>query len=196
MHKALSLFLILLAFGLAAFVAVNIHEIGHTALARLFGDADAWYALYRRTATSSCLGCADFDPARLSPLGQVLATLGGVIFTQLAAMLIFRVRDLFRRGRAGIFLAVLLPFVLDLPFQAAQIVSADVTRQTRASSVDLKDFVWLFSGQTKLNPGLVKTGVIVFAGVVLLLWAWAIWAGWRRGAKQRARRLPPGLPNG
>lgn len=61
----------------------------------------------------------------------------------------------------AVFLALLLPFMLDLPFQAAQILDADVTRQTRSSSVDLKDFIWLFSKQTNMDPTSVKIGVIV-----------------------------------
>ena len=71
-------------FGLVfLFVMVNVHEIGHTTVARLLGDDSAHYVLYQVQGQSGCLGCNLYDSSRLGDLANVFVNLGGVIFTQL-----------------------------------------------------------------------------------------------------------------
>ena len=63
------------------------HEIGHTVVAWLMGDWRATFVLYRRTASSTCIGCNLYDSQRLGPLANVAVNLGGVLFTAMLTWL-------------------------------------------------------------------------------------------------------------
>jgi hypothetical protein len=76
------LLLALLMVGCAPVITVAmiiVHEVGHTVVARLLGDGRATFTLY----SSHCIGCNLYDSQRLSPLGNVAVSLGGVLFTGL-----------------------------------------------------------------------------------------------------------------
>src|SRR5437868_3645134 len=61
---------------------VNVHEIGHTLVARLLGDASAHYVLYESGGHSSCLGCNLYDSSKLSDNANAIVNFGGVLSTQ------------------------------------------------------------------------------------------------------------------
>jgi hypothetical protein len=155
--------LLVLLVPVAAFVMVNIHEIGHTFLARLFGDTGATYFLYRYSEDGFCLGCNVYDEGRLSYLGNVLVTLGGVLFTTVAMILSLLLRKMRPVGRwvrrtAAIFATVCF---LDVPLQVWQGIQADVASQTGLVRVDLADFTYLVATGTGLGILPVKVGLLV-----------------------------------
>ncbi len=89
----------LLVFLFGVFIMVNVHEIGHTAFARLLGDPQATYLLYGSMPDGgSCFGCNFYDPDKLSPPGNLVVSAAGVIFTQISALLFLsRKRNLPKR---------------------------------------------------------------------------------------------------
>ncbi len=74
-----------LMFVPTSFLMINMHEIGHTALAKLSGDRSAGYYFYRRDPR--CIGCNFYDHTKLSRVQNVLVPLGGVVFSQSLAQL-------------------------------------------------------------------------------------------------------------
>jgi hypothetical protein len=155
--------LLVLLVPVAAFVMVNLHEIGHTFFARLFGDGDATYFFYRRFDGGFCFGCNVYAEARLSYLGNMLVTLGGVVFTQLIMILTLILRramadESWGRRAAALFATVC---VLDLPLQVWQGMRADIASQTGLVRVDLADFTYLVTTRTGLDILLVKVGLLI-----------------------------------
>lgn len=73
------------------FVALNIHELGHTALAWLAGDHNASYELRCEPAG---FGCNHFDATGMSTPWKIAVTLGGVLITQIVtwSLLVLRRR--------------------------------------------------------------------------------------------------------
>ncbi len=148
--------------ALALFLMLNVHEIGHTFFARLFGDGSARYALYhlRPDGGLACIGCNHYDETALSFWGNLFVTLGGVIFSQILALI-----SLWLGGRTvnrpakrfwGILAFVCL---FDVVFQAAQGLAAHTAIQTSLTRVDIADFVWLVANRTGATPAAVKGGV-------------------------------------
>lgn len=73
------------------FVALNVHELGHTAMAWLAGDHHASYELRCEPAG---FGCNHFSAAGMATAAKVAVTLGGVAITQAVtwALLLLRGR--------------------------------------------------------------------------------------------------------
>ncbi|MFE2749319.1 hypothetical protein ACFXKS_30455 [Streptomyces scopuliridis] len=66
--------------ALGLFVALNIHELGHTAVAWLAGDHNASYELRCEPAG---FGCNHFDATGMSKPEKLAVTLGGILVTQI-----------------------------------------------------------------------------------------------------------------
>ena len=161
--------------GVAGFLMLNVHEIGHTVFARLFGDRSASYALYRLQPNGSvaCIGCNAYDESQLSFLGNAVVTLGGVLFTQGLALLLLWYGGRSRNAPCRGFCAVLMNVCLfDAVVQVAQGLAADTARQTALTRVDLADFVWLLSNRMHAAPGLLQGSILA----VLIAYLW----GFRR----------------
>ena len=149
-----------------------VHEVGHTVLARLLGDPAATFHLYKITRTSLCLGCSIYDETKLTPFGNLLVSIGGLLFTQGTAILIL---FLARRAALGTFCRRLLigcglAFAfLDVPVQVVQGLSAKVAQQSGLTGVDLADFLYLSSRQTGISPTYLKVGLLLVALVYLVV---------------------------
>ena len=65
---------------LGLFIALNVHEVGHTAVAWLAGDHHASYQLHCEPAG---FGCNHFSATGMGTAAKVAVTLGGVVITQL-----------------------------------------------------------------------------------------------------------------
>ncbi|MFD5749936.1 hypothetical protein [Streptomyces sp. NPDC127033] len=89
---------------LGLFVALNIHELGHTAAARLAGDHNASYELRCEPAG---FGCNHFDATGMSTAEKAAVTLGGLLVTQVITWSLF----LLRRRAARRWRPVLTPLV-------------------------------------------------------------------------------------
>jgi hypothetical protein len=155
---------------LSLFIMINIHEIGHTVFARLFGDTDAVYYLYRVSPNGdiACIGCNVYDETTLSLLGNIFVTLGGVIFSQGVAVALLVAKH--KVGRIGRFCNILVIVTLfDALFQVAQGIIANTAQQAGLTRVDFADFIWLVANQTGLAHFVIK-GIILACLLVYLLW--------------------------
>jgi len=172
----------LLYFGvivLSVVVVVNIHEIGHTVFARFFGDNQATYSLYRLQSDGSlaCIGCNAYNETALSWAGNVVVTLGGVIFSQGLALLALwygRRRKVQRCWHFCKILVVMCAF--DAVFQVLQGMFADTAHQTGLTRVDIADFIWLVAGRTGISDIVIKIGIVV----VLLVYLWWFGSAYRK----------------
>ncbi len=172
--RALALYALLAAASL--FVMLNVHEIGHTVFARLFGDSGASYALYRlhpdgRVACIGCIGCNVYDETKISPFGNSVVALGGLIFSQgLALALLWSKSKTKKSWLIGRFIDVLIAVcVFDAVFQVAQGIIVNTAQQTAFTRVDMADFIWLVTRQTQVSPVAVK-GLVLIALLVYLRW--------------------------
>jgi len=162
------------------FVMINIHEIGHTVFARLFGDKHAFYALYRLHADGSlaCIGCNVYNEANLSFLGNIFVTLGGIIFSQALAITALWYREKTKTTQMLGRFARVLAFVclFDVVFQVAQGMAANTAQQVALTRVDIADFVWLVTNRTQVAPGLVK-GMVSAILLGYFYWIVVKWRG-------------------
>lgn len=149
-----------LVFTLAVLViALNVHEIGHTLVAQLSGDRSARYFLYRHdVAHGTCLGCNIYDASRLSYMGNVAVTVGGVVTTQLFAVALLawssRQKRYSLRRRASLIAAV--TFAVDAPLQVFQAIHANVGTQRALTRVDLADTLYLVAQRIPASPTALK----------------------------------------
>jgi len=158
--------------AVSLFVMINVHEIGHTLFARLFGDTGAFYALYKLHPDGSvaCIGCNVYDETKLSFIGNVVVTLGGVIFSQGLAVVLLWYKGKTKMGETSRrFCGVLTTVcVFDAVFQVAQSITANTVHQSAFTRVDIADFVWLVANQAHVSHVVVK-GIVL---VVLLVYLW------------------------
>jgi hypothetical protein len=179
-RKVLRVFLyaVLIPAFLMAFAVT--HELGHTLLARLLGDPNAVFYLARFEAHSTCLGCTDYDVTRLSRGANMIVSLGGLLATQLIALIALfllrlrRIHPILRR--AFVFVALGFAF-LDVPVQAVQGLLYDLNQQIFPTGVDLTDFMLLVQGTTGAGQLLLKGVLFLVAGLYLWLFLWI----YRRG---------------
>jgi hypothetical protein len=177
--KRAGLIIVLVPLYLLAFTVI--HETGHTWLARLFGDPDSTFylVLIGPGGRGMCLGCNITDHTKLSPIGNLVVSLGGLLFTQataLAALVLLRyvpARTLRRRLVA----AVALGFAfLDVPVQAVQGLLYNIERHTWPTNVDLMDAMLLISAATGAPQLVLKALLAVTAAVYLYF----VWRSYRR----------------
>ena len=168
---AMALYALLVA--ASVFVMINVHELGHTVFARLFGDTDAFYALYKLHPDGSvaCIGCNVYDETKISPFGNSVVALGGLIFSQgLALALLWYKSKTKKNGLIGRFIGVLIAVcVFDAVFQVAQGIIVNTAQQTAFTRVDMADFIWLVTRHVEVSPVAVK-GLVLMALLVYLLW--------------------------
>lgn len=155
-------------------LALNIHEIGHTLVAQLSGDHGARYFLYRHDAArGTCLGCNIYDASRLSYMGNVAVTVGGVVTTQLVAVALLvwssRQKRYSLRRRTSLVAAVI--FSVDAPLQVFQAIIANVGTQRALTRVDLADTLYLVAQRIPASPTALKVilACALFLYMVLLI---------------------------
>ncbi len=147
-----------------------VHELGHTVVARLSGDPNSYFTLYRSDANGTCLGCNVYDPDRLTRNENMLVSLAGLLATQMAAWALLAVSGsvaehpfwerLLRRS------ALAFAF-LDVIVQVVQGLLYDLGRQTFPTNVDLVDFMLLTSQATGAGQALMKTALWVLGSLYL-----------------------------
>jgi len=168
-----SLALYVLFVVVSLFVMINVHEIGHTVFARLFGDSSAFYALYRLRPDGSvaCIGCNVYDETKISFFGNVVVTLGGVVFSQgLAVVSLWYKRKAKKSEKGRRFCSVLTAVcVFDAVLQVAQGITANTVQQSAFTRVDIADFVWLVANQAQVSHVVVK-GIVLAILLVYLWW--------------------------
>ncbi len=168
---ALALYALLVA--ASVLVMINVHELGHTVFARLFGDSGASYALYRLRPDGrvACIGCNVYDETKISPFGNGVVALGGLIFSQgLALALLWSKSKIKKNGLIGRFIGVLIAVcVFDAVFQVAQGIIVNTAQQTAFTRVDMADFIWLVTRHAQVSPVAVKSLVLT------ALWAYLWW---------------------
>ncbi len=170
MKKAAQTLLVLFALFVALLLMVNLHEIGHTLAARLFGDRQAVYYLYKSFPNGRvCFGCNIYDEKKLSTLGNVLVTVAGLLVTQFFVVDLLFLRKIaplkpLMRRLVNVFILVLL---LDLPVQLIQGLAAPTQTQTSLTWVDLADFNYLVSSPLDVSTSVIKIGLALAAGLYL-----------------------------
>ncbi len=167
MTRARQILLIIGLVPILLLVFVVIHEEGHTILSRLFGDSTASFTLVEfRSNNSFCLGCNTFDHTKLSYIGSIMVSLGGLIASQIVALIaLFVLRgvrpDSFPRR---LLKAILIIFAfLDVAMQVLQGIMIDLSRRTYPTNTDLTDFMLLLSNTTGLNQYMLKVLLLVLA---------------------------------
>lgn len=155
----------------AFFLMLNVHEVGHTVVARLFGDGGAVYYLYGpQPGGGYCVGCNFYDPKVLSLTGNLVVTLGGLIFTQLLVLMLLFGRSSGRYWFSGRLVHILIGVcILDLVFQVFGGLSRNVMYQSALSGTDMADFIYLSVNGIGMGQGTVKLAILVVA-MVYLTW--------------------------
>ncbi len=171
------------------FVMINVHEIGHTVFARLFGDNHAFYAFYklRPDGSLSCIGCNVYDETKLSFLGNLFVTLGGVIFSQTAAIALLRYGETAKISqRSKRFLKVLATVcLLDVFFQVVQGTMANTGQQVAFTRVDIADFIWLVANRVQIGSVVVK-GIVLAMLAAYFWWIGVKWYGLSAKTRKQA----------
>ncbi len=176
MSKRTQIILIILCAPAFLLVFVVIHEAGHTALARLLGDPASTFYLYQITPKSACLGCNVYDDKKLTQVGNLLVSIGGLLFTQAAAIFTLFVAGRLPPGsfRRRLLIVYGLVFAfLDVPLQVIQGLAANVAGQSALTGVDLADCLYLASRLTGISPADLKIALLILAFVYLgLVYRW------------------------
>jgi len=150
-------------------------------LARLLGDPGSIFYLVQIDpgGRGACLGCNIYDHTRLSPLGNFIVSLGGLLFTQAVALIALflrhymSMRNLPRRLLAAITLGFAF---LDVPVQVIQGLLYDLESHTWPTNVDLMDAMLLISGWTGAPQVLLKT-ILAIGAVAYLYLFWRAYKG-------------------
>jgi hypothetical protein len=174
-------------FGLTfLFVMVNVHEIGHTAFARLLGDDSAHYVLYQARERSTCTGCNLYDSSRLGDFANVLVNFGGVIFTQVlcwaAILLLAAGASALLMKRWMLLSVVAITWVGDVVLQLVQGLQASVPqalpRGPESTYTDYQAVVWFTREQTGASVADLKLvlllATIAYSVLLLLATRWAL----------------------
>jgi hypothetical protein len=190
--KTILLIIVLVPIYLVAFAVV--HELGHTVLARLFGDPGSTFYLVQIDpgGRGYCLGCNITDHTKISPFGNLAVSLGGILFTQVTALIALGMIRFTLPHTLGyrLFSIIALGFAfLDVPVQVAQGLLYNIERNTWPTGVDLMDAMFQISSATGAPPVMLKTILAILAGVYLYLF----WRGYRR-IQSRVRTVQDQLP--
>ncbi len=150
---------------------LNVHELGHTVFAQLFGDASAVYHLYQHQPGGGyCLGCNVYDPNALSLTGNLAVTVGGLIFTQMLALGLIFVRSGDRYCFSGPLIHILIGVcLLDMVFQTFGGLARNVMHQPSLSGIDMADFIYLAVNQGGMGQGTVKLAILSLS-LIYLVW--------------------------
>jgi hypothetical protein len=176
--RKFSYYALMFLLALVAFVvALNIHEIGHTIVAQLAGDHNARYFLYHHEpGKGTCIGCNIYDETRLSYLGNVAVTIGGVAITQVIviALVAWGSSQKVRSIKRHIICLVSCVFAIDAPIQVLQALLANVGAQRSLTRVDLADTLYLLMQRSSAAPTTLKVALVfalaAYAAFLMLLY--------------------------
>lgn len=170
MRKLFIILLVILLIPVYLVAFTVVHELGHTILARLLGDPDSVFYLARIEGQSYCLGCNIYDPSKLSWGGNLIASLGGLLATQLVALTalyLLRLRHASHLLLRGLSIIALGFAFLDVPVQVIQGLLYNLDHQTWPTNVDLVDFMLLVQGRIGASQLLLKALLLVAAVLYL-----------------------------
>ena len=178
--------LILVLFPIYSAVFISIHELGHVAVLRLFGDDEAWFYLVKVDENGRCLGCTTSSQVEMPWAGQVLRSLGGMIATQtiaLTCLLLVYLRPR-RRWIVTTLSVIALTFAFfDILAQVPQGLYYNIDSMTYKTSVDLVDFMLLIQMKLEASQPLLKG--LLLGGAVLYLFGFV----WFYRRSRRAMKL-------
>ncbi len=190
MNKLLRVILLLVYVPVFIVGVVVIHELGHTGMARLLGDARATFVLVEITEDSRAFGRTFHDETQFSQEENLVVSLSGLLATQLAALVLLAAsgwaagRPFLSRLLAG---SAIVMAIGDVFMQGSQGLLYDISERTWPSSVDLVDVMLLAQQLTGASQATMK----VVLGVVLALWVVFFVLLFRRVS--RSRRQTPAL---
>jgi hypothetical protein len=187
MRKVLVILLVILLVPVFLVTFTVVHELGHTILARILGDPESVFYLARFEAHSTCLGCNIYDPSRLSWAGNLVVSLGGLLATQLVALIaLFLLRQPIEKRLYRQFLGTIaFGFAfLDVTVQVLQGLLYNLSHETFPTNVDLVDFMLLVQEKTGASQLLLK-GLLL--AVTILYLSWFIWFSRQKRVGQKGR---------
>ncbi len=178
MRKVLRVLLIILLIPVYLVGFTVIHELGHTLLARMLGDPDSVFYLARIEADSMCLGCNIYDQAKLSWGANLIVSLGGLLATQIVAIIavfLLRLRRNNRISRRFLGFIALGFALLDVVAQGLQGLLYNLNNRTFPTNVDLVDAMLLVQQRTGASQFLLKgvllaVTILYLSGFVALYW--------------------------
>jgi len=176
MQKILRSNLIMLLFWILLIAFIVVHELGHTILARLLGDPNSTFYLAKIGEDSACCGFTIYDTARLSWGGNLTVSLGGLLATQLVALIalfLLRLRrDNFLWRRTFSIIALGFAF-LDVSVQIIQGLLYNLDHHVWPTNVDLMDVMLLLQPKVGASQILFKGLLLTIAVVYLSVFVWA-----------------------
>lgn len=189
MRKVLLALLIVLLIPVYLVAYISIHEIGHTIPARLLGDPNAVYYLIKIDQYSQAIGRTDYDIAKLSWGANLIVTMGGVLGTQVVALIALFLLRLRPENRllARTLSIVAFTFAFDVPFQLMQGLAYRGTPHW-PTNVDFMDIVLLLQMQLHASQPLLKSLLVV---VVVLYLVGFVWLYRRNSLPRRLLRPTP-----
>lgn len=156
------------------FAALNIHELGHTAVAWLAGDHHASYQL--RCAPAG-FGCNHFDATGMSVPAKAAVTCAGCFVTQIIAWSLFLLRRRVPQRWRPVMSALVAVFAIDLMLQFVQAALTPLPVYD-LTKVDFTALATLLGWSQSFS-------LVVFVGGALVYVA--VWV--RLGYRARARRV-------
>jgi hypothetical protein len=185
--------LILVLFPIYSTLFISIHELGHVAVMRLYGDDEAWFYLVKVDENSQCLGCTTDSQVELPWAGSVIRSLGGLIATQTIALTALLLLSLHPRKRwvvTGLSVIALTFAFFDILAQVPQGLYYNLEHMTYKSSVDLVDFMLLLQMKFELGQPLLK-GLLLGSAVLYLFGIVWFYRRSRRVIQMKAATLIP-----
>lgn len=190
-RKAILLVALMLLPITALVIALNLHELGHTIVARLSGDQTAVYFLYHREANGGlCIGCNIYNEQRLTYAGNLAVTVAGVLTTQAIAVccVLFSRRQTPKSTAKRISLLITAAFLIDAPWQVFAAITANVSTQHHLTRIDLADTIYLVMSRIPLSSVALKAMLIGCLGLYATFLFWL----YRFAAKRAtATVIPP-----
>ncbi|WP_024285579.1 hypothetical protein [Cellulomonas sp. KRMCY2] len=143
------------------FVALNIHELGHTAVAWLAGDHNASYELRCEPAG---FGCNHFDATGMSTFAKAAVTLGGILTTQIITWSLVLLRRRAGRRWRSVLTPLIAVFAIDLVLQFAQAAFTPLPEYD-LTKVDLTALATLLGWSQSFSLGVFIAGAVGYIAV-------------------------------
>ncbi|MFE3825928.1 hypothetical protein [Streptomyces sp. NPDC059092] len=146
---------------LGMFVALNIHELGHTAAAWLAGDHDASYELRCEPAG---FGCNHFDATGMSEAEKAAVTVGGLLVTQIITWSLLLLRRRAGQGWRPVLTPLVAVFAVDPVLQLVQAAFTPLPEYD-LTKVDFTAFATLLGWSQSFSLVVFIGGTIAYVAV-------------------------------
>jgi hypothetical protein len=175
MREVLNILFIILLVPVLLIVFTIVHELGHTILARLLGDPNSTFYLVKVVADHTCFGYNIYDPTKLSWAANLLVSLGGLLATQLVALIALLLLRLPHKNRLSVHVLSIIAFgftLLDIPVQVIQGLLYNLNHHIWPTNVDLMDFMLLLQEKTGTSQILLKGLLLAATAIYLVGFVW------------------------